>query len=215
WNRRMVILVDATARYLNGQIAAGAEAVQVFDSWVGVLAPDDYRTFVLPHTRALIRALTPGVPVIHFGTGTGALLPLMRAAGGDVLGLDWRVDLDTAWASVGHAVGVQGNLDTAELLAKPPSIRQRVTALLDPAAPPASPWLARQPRSSSGPALRCPCSSACATGIRSSTRRSPTWPREVSGAPSASSCRRSAPRRRGSGIARTSPTRARRWAARP
>ncbi len=75
WNRLMGVLVDATARYLNGQIAAGAEAVQVFDSWVGVLAPEDYRTFVLPHTRALIRALTPGMPVIHFGTGTASLLP--------------------------------------------------------------------------------------------------------------------------------------------
>ncbi|MGH7320317.1 MAG: uroporphyrinogen decarboxylase, partial [Candidatus Rokuibacteriota bacterium] len=88
WRRLMEILVDATARYLNGQIAAGADAVQLFDSWVGVLGPDDYRAFVLPHVRALIAALTPGVPVIHFGTGTAALLPLMRQAGGDVIGLD-------------------------------------------------------------------------------------------------------------------------------
>src|SRR3989475_446217 len=88
-------------------------AVQIFDSWVGVLAADDYRTFVQPHTHALIRALTPGAPVIHFGTGTAALLPLMRAAGGDVIALDWRVDLDTAWASLGHDVAVQGNLDPA------------------------------------------------------------------------------------------------------
>src|SRR5206468_1524844 len=85
WSRLMGILVDATAKYLNGQIAAGAEAVQLFDSWVGVLAPEDYRTFVLPHTRALIRALTPGIPVIHFGTGTASLLPSMRAAGGAVI----------------------------------------------------------------------------------------------------------------------------------
>src|SRR5207249_2866262 len=96
WARLMGILVAATARYLNAQIAAGAEAVQIFDSWVGVLAPDDYRAFVMPHTQALIRALTPGTPVIHFGTGTASLLPHMRAAGGDVIGLDWRVDLDTA-----------------------------------------------------------------------------------------------------------------------
>src|SRR5206468_2392316 len=102
WARLMGILVAATARYLNAQIAAGAEAVQIFDSWVGVLAPDDYRAFVMPHTQALIRALTPGTPVIHFGTGTASLLPHMRAAGGDVIGLDWRVDLDTAWAMVGH-----------------------------------------------------------------------------------------------------------------
>src|SRR5206468_3964699 len=82
-------------------------------------------------SRALIRALTPGAPVIHFGTGTASLLPLMRAAGGDVVGLDWRVDLDTAWTSVGHDVAVQGNLDPAVLLAGPPYIRQRVKDILD------------------------------------------------------------------------------------
>lgn len=131
WHRLMEILAAATARYLNGQIAAGAQAVQIFDSWVGVLAPDDYRAFVMPHTRALVRALTPGVPVIHFGTGTAALLPLMRATGGDVIGLDWRVDLDAGWAAVGHDVAVQGNLDPAVLLAKPPYIRQRVKDILD------------------------------------------------------------------------------------
>ncbi|PYM94944.1 MAG: uroporphyrinogen decarboxylase [Candidatus Rokuibacteriota bacterium] len=131
WARLMGILVDATARYLNGQIAAGAEAVQIFDSWVGVLAPDDYRAFVMPHTQALIRALTRGTPVIHFGTGTAALLPHMRAAGGDVIGLDWRVDLDTAWATVGHDVAVQGNLDPAVLLSKPAHIRRRVKDILD------------------------------------------------------------------------------------
>src|SRR5213592_1749540 len=131
WHRLMEILATATARYLNGQIAADADAVQIFDSWVGVLAADDYRTFVQPHTHALIRALTPSAPVIHFGTGTAALLPLMRAAGGDVIALDWRVDLDTAWASVGHDVAVQGNLDPAVLLAKPPYIRQRVKDILD------------------------------------------------------------------------------------
>ena len=131
WHRLLETLAEATARYLNGQIAAGAQAVQIFDSWVGVLAPDDYRAFVMPHTRALVRALTPGIPVIHFGTGTAALLPLMRAAGGDVIGLDWRIDLDAGWAAVGHDVAVQGNLDPAVLLAKPPYIRQRVKDILD------------------------------------------------------------------------------------
>ncbi|HKB23995.1 MAG TPA: uroporphyrinogen decarboxylase [Methylomirabilota bacterium] len=134
WHRLMELLADATARYLTGQIAAGAQAVQLFDSWVGVLGPDDYRAFVQPHTRAVIRGLTPGVPVIHFATGTAALLPLMRAAGGDVIGLDWRVDLDAAWAAVGHDVAVQGNLDPAVLLAKPPYIRQRVKEILERAA---------------------------------------------------------------------------------
>ena len=131
WHRLLEILAEATARYLNGQIATGAQAVQIFDSWVGVLAPDDYRAFVMPHTQALVRAVTPGVPVIHFGTGTAALLPLLREAGGDVIGLDWRVDLDAGWAAVGHDVAVQGNLDPAVLLAKPPYIRQRVKDILD------------------------------------------------------------------------------------
>jgi uroporphyrinogen decarboxylase len=131
WRRLMDVLVDLTARYLNGQIAAGAQAVQLFDSWVGVLAPDDYRAFVLPHVRALIGALDSRAPVIHFGTGTATLLGLMREAGGDVIGLDWRIDLDAGWRAVGHDVGVQGNLDPAVLLAGPAQIRDRVEAILD------------------------------------------------------------------------------------
>ena len=130
WHRLMEILADATAAYLNGQIDAGAQLVQLFDSWAGALAPDDYRAFVLPHTRAVIRAVRPGTPLIHFGTGTGTLLPLMREAGGDVIGLDWRVDLDRGWAAVGHDVGVQGNLDPAVLLARPAVLRERVQAIL-------------------------------------------------------------------------------------
>jgi uroporphyrinogen decarboxylase len=133
WARLMDVLVDATARYLNGQIAAGAEAVQVFDSWIGALAPADYRTFVLPHMQALFARLTPATPTIHFGTGTAALLPLLREAGGDVIGLDWRVDLAAGWAAVGHDVAVQGNLDPAVLLAAPPYIRKRAQAVLDAA----------------------------------------------------------------------------------
>jgi uroporphyrinogen decarboxylase len=131
WHRLMEVLADATAVYLNGQIDAGAQMVQLFDSWVGTLAPDDYRSYVLPHTRAVVRALRPGTPVIHFGTGTATLLPLMREAGGDVIGLDWRVDLDRGWAVVGHDVGVQGNLDPALLLARPAVIRERVKTILD------------------------------------------------------------------------------------
>jgi uroporphyrinogen decarboxylase len=133
WQRLMEVLVDASARYLNGQIAAGAEAVQIFDSWVGALAPADYRASVLPHMKALFTTLTPGTPAIHFGTGTAALLPLMREAGGDVIGLDWRVDLAEAWSAVGHDVAVQGNLDPAVLLASPPYIRKRAQAVLDAA----------------------------------------------------------------------------------
>jgi uroporphyrinogen decarboxylase len=129
----MELLVDATARYLNGQIAAGADAVQVFDSWVGALAPADYRAYVLPHMHALFAKLTPGTPAIHFGTGTAALLRLMREAGGDVIGLDWRVDLADAWDRLGHDVAVQGNLDPAVLLAPVPSIKKRAQAILDAA----------------------------------------------------------------------------------
>jgi uroporphyrinogen decarboxylase len=130
WHRLMTILADATAAYLNGQIAAGAQIVQLFDSWVGALAPDDYREFVLPHTRAVIGALPPGTPVIHFGTGTAGLLSLLREAGGDVIGLDWRVDLDAGWRAVGDDVGVQGNLDPTALLAPPTTFEPAVRAIL-------------------------------------------------------------------------------------
>jgi uroporphyrinogen decarboxylase len=134
WHRLLGILSDATARYLNGQIAAGADIVQLFDSWVGTLSPDDYREFVLPHTRDVIKGLTPGVPVIHFGTGTAGLLPSMRDAGGDVIGLDWRVDLDAGWRALGPDVGVQGNLDPVALLTSPRQFRRRVKTILDRAA---------------------------------------------------------------------------------
>ncbi|HEV8308524.1 MAG TPA: uroporphyrinogen decarboxylase [Methylomirabilota bacterium] len=130
WHGLLGLLARTIAGYLNGQIAAGVQAVQLFDSWVGCLSPDDYREFILPHTRSVIEALTPGVPVIHFGTGTAGLLEAFRAAGGDVLGLDWRVDLGAAWARVGHDVAVQGNLDPAALLGPPAEIRRRVQAIL-------------------------------------------------------------------------------------
>jgi uroporphyrinogen decarboxylase len=128
--RLVVVLVD----YLNAQIDAGAQAVQLFDSWVGTLPPADYRTHVLPHTRALIAGLRPGVPVVHFGTGTAGLLEALRAAGGDVIGLDWRVDLDAGWARVGHDVAVQGNLDPTILLAPLAEIRRHAAAILGQAA---------------------------------------------------------------------------------
>jgi len=134
WNALMARLVHAVAATLREQIAAGADAVQLFDSWVGTLSPADYRAHVLPHMRTLFAALPAGTPTIHFGTGTGGLLEALRAAGGDVIGLDWRVDLDAAWARVGHDVAVQGNLDPAALLAPIPEIRARAAAILDQAA---------------------------------------------------------------------------------
>jgi uroporphyrinogen decarboxylase len=130
WHALLGLLARGTAAYLAGQIAAGAEAVQLFDSWVGALGPDDYRRFVLPHTRAVIEALPAGVPVIHFGTGTAGLLEALRAAGGDVIGLDWRIELGAGWARLGPDVAVQGNLDPAALLAPPAEIRRRVAAIL-------------------------------------------------------------------------------------
>jgi uroporphyrinogen decarboxylase len=130
WHALLALLARTTARYLAGQIEAGAQAVQIFDSWVGALAPDDYRQFALPHTRAVVSALPPGAPVIHFGTGTAGILTAMRQAGGDVIGLDWRVDLDEAWARLGFDVAVQGNLDPAALFAPPAEIRRRVQAIL-------------------------------------------------------------------------------------
>ena len=130
WHALMTRLADAVAAYLQAQIAAGADAVQLFDSWVGCLAPDDYRTFVQPHTRRVIAALDPGVPVIHFGTGTATLLELMRDAGGSVIGLDWRVDLGDAWRRLGAGVAVQGNLDPTVLFAEPAEIRRRAGAIL-------------------------------------------------------------------------------------
>ena len=131
WHTLMRRLAAAVASYLNGQIAAGADAVQLFDSWVGCLAPDDYERYVLPHMQRLIGALTPGVPVIHFGTGTAGLLELLRRAGGDVIGLDWRVDLGAGWDRVGASVAVQGNLDPLVLFAPLHEIRDRVARVLE------------------------------------------------------------------------------------
>jgi uroporphyrinogen decarboxylase len=131
WDMLMGVLSDITAEYLSGQIAAGAQAVQLFDSWVGTLSPGDYRDAVLPYSRRVIQRLTPGVPVIHFGTGTAGLLHLMKAAGGDVIGLDWRVDIGPAWERLGYDVAVQGNLDPAVLLAGIGEIRRGVKAILD------------------------------------------------------------------------------------
>ena len=130
----MARLAGITAEYLDGQIDAGAQAVQLFDSWVGTLSPADYREFVLPHSRAVLGRLAPGVPVIHFGTGTATLLELMKEAGGDVLGLDWRVSLGPTWDRLGADVAVQGNLDPAVLLAPVPEIRRAVHAILAGAA---------------------------------------------------------------------------------
>lgn len=118
WARLMGILTESVTRFAAAQVRAGVQAVQVFDSWVGVLGPEAYARWVRPYSAEVFRAIAgTGVPAIHFGTGTAGLLELMREAGGDVIGLDWRVDLGAAWTRLGDGVGVQGNLDPAALLA--------------------------------------------------------------------------------------------------
>jgi uroporphyrinogen decarboxylase len=134
WRALMGKLVPALIDCLNGQIRAGCSVVQIFDSWVGCLSPADYRQYVKPYTAAVIAGLVPYVPVIHFGTGTSTLLPDMRQAGGDVIGLDWRVDLDEAWGRVGYDRPVMGNLDPVVLFAPEDVIRDQTRRILQRAA---------------------------------------------------------------------------------
>ncbi len=133
WHTLMERLADATAVYLNEQIQAGAQVVQLFDSWVGTLSPGDYTRYVQPHMARLFRLLDPHTPVIHFGTGTGQLIELQRDAGGSVIGLDWRVDLDEAWYRLGPEVAVQGNLDPVALLAPWEELERMARRVLDQA----------------------------------------------------------------------------------
>jgi uroporphyrinogen decarboxylase len=123
WHALMTKLADVVSDYLLAQIRAGADVVQLFDSWVGALSPSVYRRFVLPYTQRIFQAVKQtGTPAIHFGTGAAALLPLMVEAGGDVISVDWRVDLDEAWALIGYDRGIQGNLDPTLLLTSWPVI---------------------------------------------------------------------------------------------
>ena len=135
WHRLMDKLARVVTGYLRRQIQAGAQAVQLFDSWVGCLSPGDYAEYVLPHVQVIFEGLKrEQVPMIHFGTGTGALLQLMREAGGGVIGVDWRMPLDDAWGKVGHDVAVQGNLDPVVLFAPLHEIERRVEDILRRAA---------------------------------------------------------------------------------
>jgi len=131
WHDLMGKLSAALAEYVTAQVRAGAQAVQLFDSWVGALNPMDYETFVLPYSKRVLNAAqATGVPVIHFGTGTATLLPLMRRAGGDVIGLDWRIPLDNGWQAIGHDRAVQGNLDPVALFAPIPELKKRIHDVL-------------------------------------------------------------------------------------
>jgi uroporphyrinogen decarboxylase len=131
WHELMRRLADITIGFLQVQVAAGASAVQLFDSWAGTLSLDDYRSAVLPHSRRIFAALADaGVPRIHFGVGTGELLGVMGEAGADVVGVDWRVPLDEAARRVEPGKALQGNLDPAILLAPWPVIEQRALEVL-------------------------------------------------------------------------------------
>jgi uroporphyrinogen decarboxylase len=127
-------LVSVTAEYATEQVRAGADVIQVFDSWVGCLSVEDYRQYVLPRTTQLVRKLKEsGAPVIYFGTDTATLLSAMRETGADVVGLDWRIPLDEGWARLGGG-GVQGNLDPVALFSDWEQVRRRAQEILDRAA---------------------------------------------------------------------------------
>lgn len=133
WRSLMERFVRAITKYLNAQIASGAQCVQLFDSWAGCLGPDDYRKYVLPYVRSIITGISAGVPVINFATGNPQLLPLLAEGGSAVVGVDWRIRLDEAWQAVGHNRAVQGNLDPLVLLADRKEIRRRAQDVLDQA----------------------------------------------------------------------------------
>ncbi|MBB6144625.1 uroporphyrinogen decarboxylase [Silvibacterium bohemicum] len=135
WRRLLDKLVTVLTQYARQQVEAGADVIQVFDSWAGALSVEDYREFVLPTTKILIREIQSyGVPVIYFGVDTATLLPAMRETQADVLGLDWRTPLDIAWRQLDYSCAVQGNLDPITLFAEPELIRNRVRHILDQAA---------------------------------------------------------------------------------
>jgi uroporphyrinogen decarboxylase len=133
WHAMMSLISRALVKYLNAQVDAGAQALQLFDSWVGCLSPDDYRQYVLPHTRSVIAGVNAQTPLIHFGTGTAALLELISEAGGNVIGVDWRVRLDQSWQRVGHDKAVMGNLDPVALFANREHLRSEAKTILDQA----------------------------------------------------------------------------------
>jgi len=135
WDALLGRLARAASRLLNAQLDAGAQLVQVFDTWAGCLSAEEYRRRALPHSRALIESLRPGAPVIHFAVGNPALLPLLSEAFGTVprdavVGADWHIPLDEAWRAVGEERAIQGNLDPAALLSEPAEIRRRVEEIL-------------------------------------------------------------------------------------
>ena len=132
WHALMEKLAEIVTRYLKMQIAAGAQAVQMFDSWVGALNPNDYREFVMPYSKLVMDNLADaGVPRIHFANNASTLLELVSEAGGDVVGIDWRINLDEAWRRIGYDKAIQGNFDPIALFGPVESIEARVKDILD------------------------------------------------------------------------------------
>lgn len=131
WHRLMEVVTDVTIRYLKAQAAAGADALQLFDSWVGCLSPSDYKENVQPYSRQIFEAISNlGLPTIHFSTGTSGFLGLIREAGGTVQSVDWRIHLDDAWSILGDDVAIQGNLDPVALISPLPNLESRVKGVL-------------------------------------------------------------------------------------
>ncbi|HTY64921.1 MAG TPA: uroporphyrinogen decarboxylase [Acidobacteriota bacterium] len=134
WDALMDKFSQTVLAFLKAQVRAGAQVVQLFDSWVGCLSPSDYSEYVLPHSRKIFRELRKeGIPSIHFGTETSGLLHLLAKAGGDIIGVDWRISLDSAWRSIDTGAGVQGNLDPAALMAPLPVLQQKAATVLEEA----------------------------------------------------------------------------------
>jgi uroporphyrinogen decarboxylase len=132
WHTLLEKLATVLRKFARQQVEAGADVIQIFDSWAGALSIEDYREFVLPITKSLVRDVQSlGVPVIYFGVDTASLLPAMRETGADVLGLDWRTPLGKAWRELDYSCAVQGNLDPITLFAEPDLIRNRVRHILD------------------------------------------------------------------------------------
>jgi len=131
WDALMGKLSEVLIRYLNAQIRSGVQALQIFDSWVGCLSPRDYEKYALPYSTKVIEGVDRSVPLIHFATSSSGLLELMRRAGGDVIGVDWRVDIGEAWGRIGYDVAIQGNLDPVVLLAPVDLIEKEVKRILD------------------------------------------------------------------------------------
>lgn len=132
WHKMMGVLAEVTSRYLEAQVGAGAQVLQLFDSWIGAIGADDYRSYVLPHVKKIFDSLSHlDVPLIHFGTGTNGYLELMKEAGGSVQSIDWRIPLDEAWDRFGHDVAIQGNLDPIAVLCNQDVLKGKVIDILE------------------------------------------------------------------------------------